>query len=51
MLNEDKLPLRNTEVPFKGHVFSKEGLKIDPDKAKAVLKVPPPEDVEGVEIK
>ena len=48
-LNKDKLQLRITEVPFMGHVFSKEGLKIDPDKAKAVLEMPRPEDVEGVQ--
>ena len=48
-LNKDKLQLRITEKPFTGHVFSKEGLKIDPDKAKAVLEMPRPEDVEGVQ--
>ena len=32
-----------------GHVFSKEGLQIDPDKGKAVLKMPGPKDVEGVQ--
>lgn len=48
-LNKNKLKLRITEVPFMGHIFSKEGLKIDPDKAKAVLEMPCPEDVEGVQ--
>lgn len=48
-LNKDKLQLHNTEVPFMGHVFSKEGLEIDPYKTKAVLKMPRPEDVEGVQ--
>lgn len=32
-----------------GHVFSKNGLKIEPDRAKAVLEIPCPEDVEGVQ--
>ena len=32
-----------------GHFFIKHGLKIDPDKAKAVLEMPPPEDVESVQ--
>ena len=48
-LNKNKLKLRITEVPFMGHLFTKQGLKIDPDKAKAVLEMPRPEDVEGVQ--
>ena len=48
-LNKNKLKLRITEVPFMGHIFSKEGLKIDPNKANAVLEMPCPEDVEGVQ--
>ena len=32
-----------------GHLCTKQGLKIDPDKAKAVLEMPRPEDVEGVQ--
>ena len=48
-LNKNKLKLRITEVPFMSHIFSKEGLKIDPNKAKAVLEMPRPEDVEGVQ--
>ena len=45
-LNKNKLKLGIPEVPFMGHIFSKEGLKIDPNKAKAVLDMPRPEDVE-----
>jgi len=48
-LNKNKLQLHITEVPFMGHIFSKEGLKIDLDKVKAVLDMPRPEDVEGVQ--
>ena len=48
-LNKNKLKLRITEVPFMGHIFSDQGLKIDPDKVNAVLKMPRPEDVEGVQ--
>ena len=48
-LNRNKLKLRIPEVSFMGHIFSNEGLKIDPDKAKAVLDMPSPEDVEGVQ--
>ena len=39
-LNKNKLKLRIPQVPFMGHIFSNEGLKIDPNKAKAVLDMP-----------
>ena len=48
-LNKNKLKLRISEVSFMGHIFCKEGPKIDPDKVKAVLEMPRPEDVEGVQ--
>lgn len=48
-LNKNKLKLRITEVLFMGHLFTKQGLKIGPDKAKAVFKMPRPEDIEGVQ--
>ena len=48
-LKKNKLKLRITEVPLMGHLFTKQGLKRDPNKAKAVLKMPRPEDVEGVQ--
>lgn len=48
-LKKNKLTLRITEVPFMGHLFTKHGLKIDADKAKAVLEMPRPKDVEGVQ--
>ena len=32
-----------------GHLFTKQGLKIDPEKVKAVLEMPQPEDVEGMQ--
>ena len=48
-LKKNKLTLRITEVPFMGHLFTKHGLNIDPDEAKAVLEMPWPEDVEGVD--
>ena len=48
-LKKNKLRLRFTEVPFMGHLLTKQGLKIDPDKVKAVLEMPRPKDVEGVQ--
>ena len=51
--NAKHVELRSTrcsyEVPFMGHIFSKEDLKIDPSKAKAVLEMMRPKDVEGVQ--
>ena len=32
-----------------GHIFTNDGLKIDPDKATAILEMPRPDDVEGVQ--
>ena len=47
-LSRDKVKLRRKEVPFMGHVISEEGLRADPDKIKAVLKMPTPTDVASV---
>lgn len=48
-LNPDKLKLRNKSVTFMGHVLTNEGIKIDPDKAKAIRDMPKPADIEGVQ--
>ena len=48
-LNKNKLRLRIKEVTFMGHVFTSEGLKIDPEKVRAVLEMPRPEDAEGIQ--
>jgi len=48
-LNPDKVNLRRKEVKYMGHIFSSDGLKIDPDKVAAVLEMPTPTDVEGVQ--
>ena len=48
-LNLDKLQLRQSEVPFIGHVASGEGLKIHPDKVKAIMEMPEPKDVQAVQ--
>ena len=36
-LNPDKLKLRTKSVTFMGHVSTNKGIKIDPEKAKAIL--------------
>ena len=48
-LNRDKLKLQRKEVSFKGHILTGNGVKMDPDKVKAVQDRPRPEDVEGVQ--
>jgi hypothetical protein len=47
-LNKDKLKLKLKEVTFKGHLITNEGLKMDPEKVRAVLDMPKPTDVSGV---
>lgn len=49
VLNKDKLKLCITEVPIIGHVFSKNVLKTECNRAKVVLQMPCPQDVEGVQ--
>ena len=41
-LNSKKMSLKKTEVKFMGHVISRDGLKPDPDKVKAVKDMPKP---------
>ena len=48
VLSLNKLRLRQKEVPFIGHRVSDQGLQVAPDKVKAILSMPEPEDVMGV---
>ena len=48
-LNDGKLQLRQTEVSFIGHVATAEGLCMDPHKVQAIVEMPPPTDVAGVQ--
>ena len=49
-LNRDKLKLEcGKEVSFMGHILTGNGVKMDPDKAKAVQEIPRPEDIEGIQ--
>ena len=41
-LNSKKMNLKKEEVKFMGHVISKDGLKPDPDKVRAVKEMPKP---------
>ena len=47
-LNKAKVKLRCGEVPFSGHLITKDGLKADPAKIRAVLEMPTPTDVASV---
>lgn len=47
-LNKEKAEIRKTEITFLGHRITSEGLKIDPEKVKAVLDMPKPSNVEDV---
>ena len=47
-LNPNKMRLRLPQVRFMGHMLSKDGLRPDPEKVKAVEHMPKPTDVAGV---
>ena len=49
VLNPDKMKLRMSEVSFMGHLLTNKGLKPDPAKVEAIVKMPKPQDVEGVQ--
>lgn len=48
-LNAEKVKLRLREVPFIGHIATDKGLCVDPAKVRAIMDMPPPTDVAGVQ--
>ena len=48
-LNKDKLKLRQTEVSYMGHILTSSGIRPDPKKIQAILDMPKPTDVKGVQ--
>ena len=48
-LNPDKLKLRTKSVTFMGHVLTNEGIKVNPDMAKAIRDMTKPADIEDVQ--
>lgn len=48
-LNEEKFAYKCEQVKFMGHILSKDGLKIDPDKVAAIDKMKRPESVDDVQ--
>ena len=47
-LNKKKLELCCTEIPFMGHLITSEGLKANPGKVEAAIKMPKPQDVKDI---
>ena len=48
-LNPKKLQLRKQEVPYIGHLLCPDGLRPDPNKVKAILKMPTPADKQSLQ--
>ena len=47
-LNADKFKFKVQEVSYAGHVFTSEGLKVDPDKVTTIEQITAPTDKAGV---
>lgn len=41
--------LQKTEVPFIGHITTREGLLVDAHKVQTIQQMPPPTDIAGVQ--
>ena len=48
-LNKSKIKLRQKSLMFLGHLITDKGLKLDPEKVKAIEAMPPPTDIEGIQ--
>ena len=48
-INKDKFMLKVTEMPYIGHLLTSEGVKPDPEKMAAIVKMEKPTDVKGVQ--
>jgi hypothetical protein len=47
--NREKIQLNKAEVNYLGHIVSKDGLKPDPEKVKAIHEMPDPKDKQGIQ--
>ena len=47
-LNFDKCCIRQSSIPYMGHIISDQGIEPDPEKVRAITGMPPPKDKEGV---
>ena len=48
-LNADKLKLKMTQVPYIGHLLTREGLRVNPKKVKSIEEMPAPKDAKAVQ--
>ena len=48
-LNADKLKLKMTQVPYIGHLLTREGLRVAPQKFEDIDKMPAPKDAKAVQ--
>ena len=48
-LNAEKMKLKMTEVPYIGHLLTREGLRVDPKKVEAIEEMPEPENAKPVQ--
>ena len=48
-LNVEKMKLKYTELPYIGHLLTDTGLKPDPSKIEAIIKMDKPVDIQGVQ--
>ena len=48
-LNKQKVVFKQTEVPYIGHLLTSEGVKADPSKVEAVIRIEKPTDVAAVQ--
>ena len=48
-LKKSKCHIQQNEVKFHGHLFSKDGLRTDPEKVRAIVEMPRPTDKAGVQ--
>ena len=49
LLNPDKIQFKSTECKFFGHRLTPEGLKPDPEKVKAIVKMKPPQSLQALQ--
>ena len=48
-LKKEKLEIRCSQMAFYGHILNSEGLKIDPDKVRAIQEMPRPQNPKDVQ--
>ena len=47
-LNKDKCEFSVKELKFLGHILSSEGIRVDPEKERAIKEMPAPQDLKGL---